>query len=115
MGPNKFRRVQKGKIVKKRKIPVRDIDLTKPWVTDAIKAEFSKKDEMLKNAKVTSKPDDWETYKQQREKCTKIYNAARMEYIGQHPEEVRIPQLMPQTQGPPVNTAAIDYTADVVL
>lgn len=116
MPPNKFRRVQKGKIVGKRRPAVKSLDLRKPWVTEGIKAEFGKKDELLKSAKATSSPDDWAKYREQREKCTQVYGAAKLEYIGQHPEEVRIPQLMPEAQGPPpVNTAPIDYTADVVL
>lgn len=85
-------------------------------MSEAIKTEFNKKEELLKKAKDTSKQEDWTSYREQREKCTKLYNVAKLEYIGQHPEEVRIPQLMPQ-QGQPcaVNTADVDYTADVVL
>lgn len=95
---------------------VKDIDLTKPWVSEAVKAEFNTKNELLKKAKESSKPEDWTAYQQQREKCTKLYNVAKLEYIGQHPEEVRIPQLMPQQSQPcAVNSAQIDYTADVVL
>lgn len=101
--------------MKKRK-PVKEIDLAKPWVTEAMKAEFVKKDELLKNAKATSNTEDWAKYREQRNKCTQVYGTAKLEYIGQHPEEVRIPQLMPAAQGPPpVNMAPIDYTADVVL
>lgn len=116
MRPQKFQRVVKGKIVKKRKLPAKEIDLTKPWVSNAVKEEFNKKDQMLQKAKNTSNPDDWEAYKNQREKCMQVYNEARTEYIGQHPEEVRIPQLMPEAQvRPVVNSAPVDYTADVVL
>lgn len=95
----------------------KEIDLSKPWVTEAVKNEFSKKEELLKKAKESSKPEDWVSYKEQRDKCTTVYEVAKLEYIGQHPEEVRIPQLMlpQQVQPCPVNLAPVDYTADVVL
>lgn len=115
MPPNKMRKVQKGRVVKKKRIILKDIDLTKPWVTEQIKSEFNKKEELLKHAKNTQNPGDWSTYREQREKCNRIYTTSRMEYIGQHPEEVRIPQLMPQANNAPVITAPIDYTADVQL
>ncbi|GJQ70080.1 hypothetical protein Trydic_g22556 [Trypoxylus dichotomus] len=87
MPPNKMRKVQKGRVVKKKRIILKDIDLTKPWVTEQIKLEFTKKEDLLKNAKSTQNPSDWSIYREQREKCNKMYTAARMEYIGQHPEE----------------------------
>lgn len=113
--PDKMRRIQHGKVIKKKKGAFNDIDLSKAWVSESIKAEFTKKDELLKTAKSTKQQSDWASYREQRDKCNKIYAAAKMEYIGQHPEEVRIPQLMPQAQNAPVLTALIDYTADVVL
>lgn len=95
---------------------VKDMDLTRPWVSEAVKAEFNAKEELLKKAKESSKPEDWTAYREQREKCTELYNVAKLEYIGQHPEEVRIPQLMPQQSQPSaVNSTNIDYTADVFL
>ncbi|XP_044751277.1 DNA-binding protein K10-like isoform X2 [Coccinella septempunctata] len=107
-----FKGVQKGKIVKKRKVPPKVMDLTKPWVTESIKSEFTKKDELLNKAKETTKQEDWTVYREQRDKCTKIYQAAEMEFIGQ--QEVRIPQLLPDVKFARI-TAPIDYTADVKL
>lgn len=115
MLPNKMRKIQKGRVVKKKRVVIKDIDLTKPWISEQIKVEFTKKEELLKNAKNTQNPGDWSLYREQREKCNKMYMTARTEYIGQHPEEVRIPQLMPQANSAPVITAPIDYTADVQL
>lgn len=112
---NKMRRNHKGRIMKKRRPSLINVDLTKQWVTEQIKQEFSKKDNLLKLAKSTQKSSDWSQYRDQREKCSKIYNMAKLDYIGKHPEEVRIPQLMPPTQNVPVITAPIDYTADVLL
>ncbi|KAF2881669.1 hypothetical protein ILUMI_24526 [Ignelater luminosus] len=85
--PDKLRRIQHGKVIKKRKGAFNDIDLSKAWVSDSIKAEFAKKDELLKTAKSTKQQSDWASYREQRDKCNKIYAAAKMEYIGQHPEE----------------------------
>lgn len=120
MGPrplgvvNKFKRLPKRKREKRWK-NLDELDLSKPWVTEAVLAEFKRRDELLRVAKETSKSEDWGAYRVQQEKCGDLYNAAKLEYIGQHPEEVRIPQLMPARVSPVVNTAAIDYTADVVL
>ncbi|RZC38387.1 hypothetical protein BDFB_006472 [Asbolus verrucosus] len=110
MGP--FKGVQKGRIMKKRKPMVKDMDLLKEWVTDAIREEFRKKDELLAAAKSSESKDAWATYRTQREKCSQMYHAAEMEFVGQ--QEVRIPQLLPATNFARI-TAPIDYTADVHL
>lgn len=91
---------------------MKDIDLSKPWVTDAIRAEFTRKDELLVVAKNSQMKEDWARYRQQREKCSQVYHETEMEFIGQ--QEVRIPQLLPETNFARV-TAPIDYTADVYL
>ncbi|XP_045470589.1 DNA-binding protein K10-like [Harmonia axyridis] len=107
-----FKGVQKGKIIKKRKTVPKALDLTKPWVTESIKFEFTKKDELLNKAKETTKQEDWVFYREQRDKCTKIYQAAELNFSGQ--QEVRIPQLLPDVKFARI-TAPIDYTADVKL
>lgn len=98
--------------MKKRKPVPKILDLAKPWVTESIKSEFKKKDELLNKAKETTKQEDWTTYREQRDKCTKIYQSAEMEFAGQ--QEVRIPQLLPDVKFARI-TAPIDYTADVKL
>lgn len=93
-------------------------DMSSPWVTEEIKAEFEKRNELLTKAKAATeatKNDDWNAFKEQRTKCEKKYKAAKLEYIGKHPEEVRIPQLMPKNQHTPVITIPLDFTADVVI
>lgn len=110
---NNFRGVnKKSKVIKKTRPTMKNIDLTKSWVTDTIKAEFAKKDELLAVAKTSQSKEDWAKYREQREKCNKVYQAAEMEFIGQ--QEVRIPQLLPETNFTRI-TAPIDYTADVHL
>lgn len=120
--PNNKMRQLKNKIIKKapkKKLnPQNQYDLTSPWITETIKAEFTKKNELLAKAKAAteaSKNDDWNAFKEQRTKCEKMYKAAKLEYIGKHPEEVRIPQLMPKNQHTPVITEPLDFTADVVI
>lgn len=110
--PNNMRGVsRKSRIIKKRP-SLKNVDLTQPFVTEAIKAEFAKKDELLAAAKTSQSKEDWAKYREQREKCTKVYQNAEKEAGGQ--EEVRIPQLLPQTIFTRI-TAPIDYTADVSL
>ncbi|KAF5303011.1 hypothetical protein FQR65_LT08340 [Abscondita terminalis] len=110
---NNKRHINQGKIIKRKRSA--ETDLNKPWVTEQVKVEFAKKDALLKTAKSTFQSSDWATYRSQRDRCNKIYAAAKLEYIGQHPEEVRIPQLMSQPSNVPILTEPIDYTADVVF
>ncbi|KAK4879039.1 hypothetical protein RN001_007185 [Aquatica leii] len=78
----------KNRYIKRKRIRfARTKELNQPWVTEQVKAEFAKKDELLKIAKNTLQPTDWATYRGQRDKCNEIYAAAKLEYIGQHPEE----------------------------
>lgn len=118
--PNKMRQL-KNKMNKKnmkKKNNQNQFDMTSPWVTEEIKTEFGKKEELLTKAKAATeatKTTDWNAFKEQRSKCDKIYKAAKLEYIGKHPEEVRIPQLMPKNQHTPVITVPLDFTADVVI
>lgn len=118
MKPGRFQRgtnfggVRGGKVMKKNRPSLKMIDLNKSWVTAAIKSAFHMKDELLAAAKQTQNQDDWAKYRDQREKCTKMYQEAEAESGGQ--VEVRIPQLMPESKFKR-NTAPIDYTADVNL
>lgn len=117
MPPNRMRRVpvniQKGKIIKKKFVV--QIDLTKPWVNQHIKNEFTKKDDLMVQAKNTQNPEDWSAFREQKHKCLKLYNSAKQEYCEKNPEDDRIPQLLPANQITPILTAPIDYTADVIL
>lgn len=116
--PGRFQRggmhgpIRGGKVMKKNRPSLKNIDLTKPWITEALKAEFAKKDELLGMAKNSQSQDDWAKYREQREKCSKIYQEAETENLGH--VEVRIPQLLPESKFKR-NTAPIDYTADVHL
>lgn len=120
--PNNKMRQLKNKIgkkaPKKKQNTQNQYDMSSPWVTEEIRGEFTKKNELLTKAKAATeatKNDDWNAFKEQRTKCEKMYKAAKLEYIGQHPEEVRIPQLMPKNQHTPVITDPLDFTADVVI
>ncbi|KAL1490633.1 hypothetical protein ABEB36_013294 [Hypothenemus hampei] len=72
-----------GRVMKKNRPSLRNIDLSKPWVTDAIKAEFSRKDELLGIAKTTQSQEDWANYRDQREKCSRVYHEAESQNAGQ--------------------------------
>lgn len=119
--PNKMRQLKNKlgkKNIRKRTNQQTQYDMSSPWVTEEIKAEFEKKNELLTKAKAATeatKNDCWNAFKEQRAKCEKMFKAAKMEYIGKHPEEVRIPQLMPKNQHTPVITVPLDFTADVVI
>lgn len=104
--------IQKGRVMKRRRPMIKDMDLSKEWVTEVIKQEFKKKDELLAAAKSSESKEAWVTYRTQRDKCSQMYHAAEMEFVGQ--QEVRIPQLLPATNFAIV-TAPIDYTADIHL
>lgn len=103
--------MQRGRIMKRKRI-TKEMDLNKHWVTEAIKIEFKKKEELFAAAKATNNRDSWTKFEQQREKCDQMYHTAELEFAGQ--PEVRITQLLPTTNFAP-NTAPIDYTADVIL
>lgn len=62
--------------------------LKKPWVTDEITEAHDKKVELADGLK--GKKDDqlFAEFKAQRDKFVNLYEAARLEYIGKHKEEV---------------------------
>jgi hypothetical protein len=78
-----FKGVQKGRIMKRGRSMIKDLDLTKEWVTDAIRDEFKKNDELLAAAKNSDSKEAWATYRGHREKCSHMYHAAEMEFVGQ--------------------------------
>lgn len=104
--------VRGGRIMRRNRPSLKNVDLSKPWVSDAIREEFGKKDELLVAAKNTQAQEDWAKYREQREKCSRIYQEA--ESANGEPAEVRIPQLLPENKFKRT-TAPIDYTADVNL
>uniref|UniRef100_A0AAR5PF25 C2H2-type domain-containing protein n=1 Tax=Dendroctonus ponderosae TaxID=77166 RepID=A0AAR5PF25_DENPD len=89
MKPGRFQRggnfggVRGGNVMKKNRPSLKMIDLNKPWVTAAIKSAFHMKDKLLAAAKQTQNQDDWAKYRDQREKCTKMYQEAEVENGGQ--------------------------------
>lgn len=86
-----------GKVVKpgiarknKSKVPVKpkeEYPLDKPWVTDEIKAEHDKKCELAERLKGNKDDALFAQFKEQRDKFVKMYDAARLEFIGKHPEQ----------------------------
>ncbi|XP_050069763.1 DNA-binding protein K10 [Anopheles maculipalpis] len=61
--------------------------LDKPWVTADIKAEHDKKADLANRLKGHRDDALFAQFKEQRDKFVKMYEAARLEYIGKHPEQ----------------------------
>jgi len=61
--------------------------MNKPWVTDAMKNEIMKKHKLHQKAKKSKLREDWDAFKEQRNKVTTMLREAKLEYIGAHPEE----------------------------
>uniref|UniRef100_A0A182T1C7 Uncharacterized protein n=1 Tax=Anopheles maculatus TaxID=74869 RepID=A0A182T1C7_9DIPT len=61
--------------------------LDKPWVTAEIKAEHDKKADLANRLKGHRDDALFAQFKEQRDKFVKMYEAARLEYIGKHPEQ----------------------------
>lgn len=62
-------------------------EMNKPWVTDGMKNEIMKKHKLHQKAKKTKSKEDWDEFKEQRNKVTTMLREAKLEYIGAHPEE----------------------------
>uniref|UniRef100_A0A182K883 Uncharacterized protein n=1 Tax=Anopheles christyi TaxID=43041 RepID=A0A182K883_9DIPT len=65
-----------------------DYPLEKPWVTEEIRAEHDKKADLANRLKGHRDDALFAQFKEQRDKFVKMYEAARLEYIGKHPEQV---------------------------
>ena len=72
--------------------------MMKPWVNDELRAEIEKKHAMHSASRKSGNPDDFEAFKLQRNKVTNMLRAAKLEYIGMHPEEVRERSAPPEEQ-----------------
>uniref|UniRef100_A0A182NLE6 Uncharacterized protein n=1 Tax=Anopheles dirus TaxID=7168 RepID=A0A182NLE6_9DIPT len=62
--------------------------LDKAWVTEEIKGEHEKKADLANRLKGHRDDALFAQFKEQRDKFVKMYEAARLEYIGKHPEQV---------------------------
>lgn len=86
--PRRPRKVIDEKTGIKMKRTENPYSLEKPWITDEIREAHDKKDELAEGLK--GKKDDalFAEFKAQRDKFVNLYEAARLEYIGKHKEEV---------------------------
>lgn len=67
------------------------MEINKPWVvTETLKSEIHKKYVLYEAAKEKKTDSDWQAYKEQRILVGKMITAAKLEYIGLHPEAVSI-------------------------
>lgn len=67
--------------------PKEEYPLDKPWVTEEMKAEHEKKCELAERLKGRKDDALFAQFKEQRDKFVKMYDAARLEFIGKHPEQ----------------------------
>lgn len=62
--------------------------LDKPWVTEEIREEHKKKEDIENRLKGNKDDKLFAEFKVQRDKFVKMYETARLEFIGKHPEQV---------------------------
>lgn len=80
----RIKRTQKRKPKLKEKSE--EAELNKPWVTEALKNEIIKKHKLYQTAREKKQDSDWQAFKEQRNLVAKMTNAAKLEYIGSHPD-----------------------------
>lgn len=61
--------------------------LDKPWVTEEIREEHKKKEDIENRLKGNKDDKLFAEFKVQRDKFVKMYETARLEFIGKHPEQ----------------------------
>ena len=66
-----------------------EIALSRPWITDALRAEIKKKSELQDISMKTKSEKDFDAFKEQRTKVGNMLRAAKLEYIGMQDEQVR--------------------------
>ncbi|XP_058447421.1 DNA-binding protein K10-like [Malaya genurostris] len=93
---NRPNAITNGRVVKplskkpRGKVPAKareEYPLDKPWVTQEIKDEHDKKVELAERLKGHKDDALFGQFKEQRDKFVKMYDAARLEFIGKHPEQ----------------------------
>ncbi|XP_058822711.1 DNA-binding protein K10-like [Topomyia yanbarensis] len=67
--------------------PREEYPLDKPWVTQEIRDEHEKKVELAERLKGHKDDALFGQFKEQRDKFVTMYDAARLEFIGKHPEQ----------------------------
>lgn len=78
---------KKGAKSKEPAKPREEYPLDQPWVTDEIKAEHDKKVQLADRLKGNRDDALFAQFKEQRDKFVKMYDAAKLEFIGKHPEQ----------------------------
>lgn len=81
------KKVEKKNGKKVKRVPIQ-YPLTKPWVNDEIREVHNKKVELQEKLKGNKDDALFAEFKVQRDKFVSLYEAARLEYIGGHKEQV---------------------------
>lgn len=90
---------KKGAKLKEAAKPREEYPLDQPWVTDEIKAEHDKKVQLADRLKGNRDDALFAQFKEQRDKFVKMYDAAKLEFIGKHPEQ-DVDKIMTESEGP---------------
>uniref|UniRef100_A0A1Q3EYV3 Putative k10 protein n=1 Tax=Culex tarsalis TaxID=7177 RepID=A0A1Q3EYV3_CULTA len=90
---------KKGAKAKEPAKPREEYPLDQPWVTDEIRAEHDKKVQLADRLKGNRDDALFAQFKEQRDKFVKMYDAAKLEFIGKHPEQ-DVDKIMTESEGP---------------
>ncbi|XP_051176428.1 uncharacterized protein LOC127291372 isoform X2 [Leptopilina boulardi] len=72
--------------LKKSSVLLSELDLKKPWMTDAIRTEIQRKNKLYTKARKSKDATEWENFKDLRNKVTRMIRDAKNEYLEKYPE-----------------------------
>lgn len=67
---------------------MQEAEINKPWMTEKLKIEISKKHKLYHEAKEKNIEQSWVDYTAQRILVGKVTSTAKLEYIGSQPDVV---------------------------
>lgn len=108
--PSPGKKGAKGKEVVR---PREEYPLDQPWVTDEIKAEHDKKVQLADRLKGNKDDALFAQFKEQRDKFVKMYDAAKLEFIGKHPEQ-DVDKIITESESTPTTKPETQNSGDAV-
>lgn len=104
---------KKGAKSKEPAKPREEYPLDQPWVTDEIRAEHDKKVQLADRLKGNRDDALFAQFKEQRDKFVKMYDAAKLEFIGKHPEQ-DVDKIMTESEAATATKPEPQSTSDAV-
>lgn len=104
---------KKGAKSKEPAKPREEYPLDQPWVTDEIRAEHDKKVQLADRLKGNRDDALFAQFKEQRDKFVKMYDAAKLEFIGKHPEQ-DVDKIMTESEATTATKPEPQSTSDAV-